>query len=77
MDELTSGIDPTEIKLYVDKFKEINNARMTFDKLSLSSTYQLVIGEAGESWVFYIAESLGMPKDMLATAEKVAYQQLI
>ncbi len=66
-----------EVKTYADKYKEIRNARMTFDRESLKHTYQLVIGEAGESCAFYIAERLGMPKDMLMTAERAAYKELI
>ncbi len=63
-----------EVKVYADKWKGVVNARMTFDRLSLKPTYQLVIGEAGESCAFYIAERLGMPEDMLRMAEKAAYQ---
>lgn len=38
---------------------------MTFDKESLKPLYQLIIGEAGESCAFYIAEKMGMPEEML------------
>ncbi|MBP5555095.1 MAG: DNA mismatch repair protein MutS, partial [Lachnospiraceae bacterium] len=53
--------------------ENIVNARMTFDKESLKPTYRMVIGEAGESCAFYIAERLGMPGYMLETAAKAAY----
>ena len=33
----------------------------------------MVIGEAGESCAFYIADRLGMPKDMLNIAVEAAY----
>lgn len=46
---------------------------MTFDKESLKPLYQLVLGEAGESCAFYIAQRLGMPKDMLKCAVAAAY----
>lgn len=46
---------------------------MTFDKETLKPTYQMVIGEAGESCAFYIADRLGMPGDMLKTAVCAAY----
>ncbi|MCI8484467.1 MAG: DNA mismatch repair protein MutS [Lachnospiraceae bacterium] len=62
-----------EIKEYADKAQGIINARMTFDKETLRPTYQLVIGEAGESCAFYIADRLGMPNEMLRTAMKAAY----
>ena len=51
----------------------INNARMTFDKETLKPTYQMIIGEAGESCAFYIADRLGMPNEMLKTAVGAAY----
>lgn len=46
---------------------------MTFDQETLSPTYQMVIGEAGESCAFYIADRLGMPKEMLKAAIRAAY----
>lgn len=62
-----------EIKEYADKAPDIMNARMTFDRETLKPTYQMVLGEAGESCAFYIAERLGMPHKMLRTAISAAY----
>lgn len=62
-----------EVKEYADKAEDIVNARMTFDKETLAPTYQMVIGEAGESCAFYIADRLGMPGGMLKTAICAAY----
>lgn len=62
-----------EVKEYADKAEDIINARMTFDKETLQPTYQMVIGEAGESCAFYIADRLGMPGDMLKVAVRAAY----
>lgn len=62
-----------EIKEYALKAKDVVNARMVFDKETLRPTYQMVIGEAGESCAFYIADRLGFPKNMLQTAIKAAY----
>lgn len=62
-----------EIKEYAEETENIINARMTFDKGTLIPTYQMVIGEAGESCAFYIADRLGMPNKMLETAIRVAY----
>lgn len=62
-----------EVKQYAAQEKTIRNARMTFDKESLKPLYQMVIGEAGESCAFYIAERLGMPGKMLRTAVRAAY----
>ncbi len=62
-----------EVKEYAEKTQGISNARMTFDKETLKPTYQMVIGEAGESCAFYIAERLGMPHEMLRAAIGAAY----
>lgn len=40
---------------------------------TLQPTYQMVIGEAGESCAFYIAQKLGKPDRMLRTANRAAY----
>ncbi len=62
-----------EIKEYAKKTDNIINARMTFDKETLIPTYQMVLGEAGESCAFYIADRLGMSNEMLQTAIRAAY----
>jgi len=62
-----------EVKEYASKSEGIVNARMTFDRQTLEPTYRMVIGEAGESCAFYIADRLGMPKDMLNIAVSAAY----
>lgn len=62
-----------EVKEYAENSVGIVNARMTFDKETLRPTYQMVIGEAGESCAFYIADRLGMPNELLRTAIKAAY----
>lgn len=62
-----------EVKEYAANAEDIVNARMTFDKESLRPTYQMVIGEAGESCAFYIADRLGMSGEMLKVAVRAAY----
>ena len=62
-----------EIKEYALKTPELMNARMTFDRQTLLPTYQMVIGQAGESCAFYIADKLGMPNEMLKTAIRASY----
>lgn len=62
-----------EVKEYAVRAEDIVNARMAFDKKTLRPTYQMVIGEAGESCAFYIAERLGMPEEMLKVAIRAAY----
>ena len=62
-----------EIKEYAKKHENIINARMTFDRETLMPTYRMIIGEAGESCAFYIADRLGMPESMLKVAVEAAY----
>ncbi len=62
-----------EVKEYAERTEGMINARMTFDQETLSPTYQMVIGEAGESCAFHIADRLGMPHGMLRTAVAAAY----
>lgn len=62
-----------EVKEYAGRSEGIVNARMTFNRETLKPTYRMVIGEAGESCAFYIADKLGMPKDMLNIAVEAAY----
>jgi len=62
-----------EVKEFANRKEGVINARMTFDKETLRPTYRMIIGEAGESCAFYIAERLGMPKDMLNFAAAAAY----
>ncbi len=62
-----------EVKEYAKDTEGIINARMVFDKETLCPTYQMVIGEAGESCAFYIADRLGMPNEMLKVAIRAAY----
>lgn len=64
-----------EVKEYAAKTENMVNARMTFDKETLRPTYQMIIGEAGESCAFYIADRLGMPNYMLRAAICAAYGQ--
>lgn len=62
-----------QVKDYAKEKENLTNARMTFDKETLRPTYQMVIGEAGESCAFYIADRLGMPNEMLRVAIRAAY----
>lgn len=62
-----------EVKEYAARTPGVVNARMAFDWETLQPTYQMVIGEAGESCAFHIAERLGMPNEMLRVAVRAAY----
>lgn len=65
-----------EVKSYAEKYKEIVNARMEFDRENLKPLYRMEIGKSGESCALYIAKRLGMPDCMLITAAKEAYGEL-
>lgn len=62
-----------EVKEYAARTEGVTNARMTFDQESLRPLYRMVIGEAGASCAFAIAERLGMPQCMLDIARQAAY----
>jgi len=62
-----------EVKEYADRYGDVQNARMEFDRDSLKPLYRLKVGEAGESCALYIAKSLGFPDKMLAAAAREAY----
>ena len=62
-----------QVKDYAAQTENIINAKMTFDKETLRPTYQMVIGQAGESCAFYIADRMGMPNEMLKVAIAAAY----
>lgn len=62
-----------EVKEYADKYPEIINARMAFDRESLRPLYRLEMGKAGESCALYIAKRLGVPNEVLKFAAREAY----
>ncbi len=62
-----------QVKQFADSENTVINARMDFDKETLTPLYKLVIGESGESCAFSIAKRLGMPVSMLITASKASY----
>lgn len=59
-----------EVKTYAENADGLINARMTFDKETLKPQYKLVIGEAGESCAFYVAQKLGFPTHLLDYAQQ-------
>ena len=62
-----------QIKELAGKTEGFENARMTFDRENLMPLYKLEIGEAGQSCAIYIAQRLGLPKNMLERAYEAAY----
>lgn len=65
-----------EVKTYAEKFGEIENARMAFDRENLRPMYRMEIGKSGDSCALYIAKRLGMPGDMLRIAAREAYGEI-
>ena len=62
-----------EVKEYAYRTPDLQNARMAFDRETLSPLYRLELGEAGESCALYIARRLGFPEAMLTRAREAAY----
>jgi len=65
---VTSHLSP--LKLYCFGRKELINASVSFDVETLSPTYHLRVGLAGSSNAFEIAKRLGVPDEVLDSAEK-------
>lgn len=65
-----------EVKEFAANTPGIMNARMAFDRESMSPLYQLEIGEAGESCALYIATRLGLPEKLIRRAKQAVGQSL-
>jgi len=59
-----------QIKVYALSDGYFNVASVGFDKDSLSPTYTLHYNSVGQSMAFYIAEKLGLDREVLETAKK-------
>ena len=62
-----------EVKEYALNAPGLINARMAFDRETLSPLYRLEMGEAGESCALYIVKRLGFPETMITRAREAAY----
>ncbi len=62
-----------EVKEYAYRAPGLTNARMAFDRETLSPLYRLEMGEAGESCALYIVKRLGFPEAMIDRARNAAY----
>lgn len=58
-----------ELKLYAHNVPGVRNASMQFDTETLAPTFRLTIGLPGRSNAFAIARRLGMPENVVKTAE--------
>ena len=60
----------SNLKLLSERCKSIRNAAMLFDTKALKPLYRLEIGNAGSSFALEIARTIGLPSDIVASAEE-------
>ncbi|TFG72313.1 MAG: DNA mismatch repair protein MutS, partial [Flavobacteriales bacterium] len=58
------------LKALADELPHATNANMLFDGKSLEPTFQLVLGEAGSSFTFEVAQKNGIPYNLINKAKK-------
>lgn len=60
----------TNLKLLANELPHVINANMQFDSKSLEPLYQLILGEAGSSYTFEVAQKNGIPYSLINRAKK-------
>ncbi len=60
----------SNLKLLANELECASNANMLFDNRTLEPTYQLVLGEAGSSFTFEVAQKNGIPYSLINRAKK-------
>ncbi|WP_291870789.1 DNA mismatch repair protein MutS [Maribacter sp.] len=58
------------LKLLANELPHISNANMLFNSKTLEPTFQLVLGEAGSSFTFEVAQKNGIPYSLINKAKK-------
>jgi len=58
------------LKALADELPHTTNANMVFDGKTLEPTFQLVLGEAGSSFTFEVAQKNGIPYSIINKAKK-------
>ena len=60
----------TNLKLLASELPHATNANMQFNSHSLEPMYQLILGEAGSSFTFEVAQKNGIPYSLINKAKK-------
>lgn len=58
------------LKLLANELPHATNANMLFDSKTLEPTYQLILGEAGSSFTFEVAQKNGIPYSLINRSKK-------
>ncbi len=58
------------LKLLANELPHATNANMRFDNKTLQPTFQLILGEAGSSFTFEVAQKNGIPYSLINRAKK-------
>jgi len=58
------------LKLLANELPHMTNANMQFDNRTLEPTFRLVLGEAGSSFTFEVAQKNGIPYSLINKAKK-------
>ena len=60
----------SNLKLFAAELPFMSNANMEFDDKTLKPTFNLVVGDAGSSFTFEVAQNNGIPIDLIKKAKK-------
>lgn len=60
----------SNLKLLANELPHISNANMLFDNQTLEPTFQLVLGQAGSSFTFEVAQKNGIPYSLINKSKK-------
>ncbi len=60
----------SNLKMLADELPHMQNANMLFDERSLKPIFRLVLGEAGSSFTFEVAQKNGIPFNLINKAKK-------
>jgi len=60
----------TNLKILADELPYATNANMLFDERSLEPMYKLILGQAGSSFTFEVAQKNGIPYGLINRAKK-------